>query len=71
MTQTALAVKMGLLVQVVKGIVQGRRAVTAKTALLLARALGTTPEFWLNLQNACDPWEAGKELGKERGASAC
>src|ERR1700689_3136020 len=62
MSQTALAEKMGLHVQVVNGIVQGRRAVTAKTALLLANALDTTPQFWLNLQNACDLWEAQKEL---------
>jgi addiction module HigA family antidote len=62
MTQTALAQKMGLHVQVVNGIVQGRRAVTAKTALLLAKALGTTPQFWLNLQNASDLWEAEREL---------
>ncbi|MGD0678947.1 MAG: HigA family addiction module antitoxin [Polyangiaceae bacterium] len=64
MTQTALAEKMGLRVQVVNGIVQGRRAVTAKTALLLAKALDTTPQFWLNLQNACDLWEAERELAK-------
>jgi antitoxin HigA-1 len=70
MTQTALAERMGLHVQVVNGIVQGRRAVTAKTALLLARALDTTPQFWLNLQNACDLWEAERELGgKGRTAS--
>jgi antitoxin HigA-1 len=31
-------------------IVRGRRGVTADTALRLARYLGTTPEFWLNLQ---------------------
>jgi addiction module HigA family antidote len=69
MSQTALAAKMGLHVQVVNGIVQGRRAVTAKTALLLAHALDTTPQFWLNLQNACDLWEAQKELG-DRGKTA-
>ncbi len=69
MSQTALAEKMGLHVQVVNGIVQGRRAVTAKTALLLAKALDTTPQFWLNLQNACDLWEAERELsGKTRRA---
>ena len=62
MSQTALAAKMGLHVQVVNGIVQGRRAVTAKTALLLAKALETTPLFWLNLQNACDLWAAEQEL---------
>jgi addiction module HigA family antidote len=68
MSQTALAEKMGLHVQVVSGIVQGRRAVTAKTALLLARALDTTPQFWLNLQNACDLWRpTGSSLARADG----
>ncbi|HZM00331.1 MAG TPA: HigA family addiction module antitoxin [Planctomycetota bacterium] len=31
-----------------------RRAVRPETAWLLAQALGTTPEFWLNLQAAHD-----------------
>lgn len=33
-------------------IVRHERGVTPETALLLARALDTTPQFWLNLQNA-------------------
>jgi antitoxin HigA-1 len=33
-------------------IVRGRRGVTADTALRLARYLGTTAQFWLNLQSA-------------------
>ena len=70
MGQTALAEKMGLHVQVVNGIVQGRRALTAKTALLLAKALDTTPQFWLNLKNACDLWEAERELAKAKRAGA-
>ena len=35
-------------------IVHGRRSITADTALRIARALGTTPEFWLNLQRRYD-----------------
>jgi addiction module HigA family antidote len=35
-------------------IVNGRRGVTAGTALRLARYFGTTPEFWMNLQAAYD-----------------
>jgi antitoxin HigA-1 len=35
-------------------IVHGKRAVTADTALRLARYLGTTPRFWLNLQAQYD-----------------
>ena len=35
-------------------IVNGRRGITAGTALRLARYFGTTPEFWMNLQAAFD-----------------
>lgn len=38
----------------VNEIVQGKRAVTADTALRLARYFGTTPRFWLNLQAQYD-----------------
>ncbi len=34
----------------VHDIVSRRRSDTADTALRIGRALGTTPEFWLNLQ---------------------
>jgi addiction module HigA family antidote len=34
--------------------VNGQRGVTADTALRLAKALGTTPDFWLNLQKQYD-----------------
>ena len=34
----------------ITSILNGSRAVTADTALRLSRYLGTTPEFWLNLQ---------------------
>ena len=36
--------------QRINEIVHGARAVTANTALRLARYFGTSPEFWLNLQ---------------------
>ncbi len=35
-------------------ILNGSSAITANTALLLAKALRTTPEFWLNLQTRYD-----------------
>lgn len=31
-------------------IIRGRRGITADTALRLARWLGTSPQFWMNLQ---------------------
>ncbi len=49
---TANRLAMELLVPVtrVNDIVRGKRAITADTALRLARYFGTTPQFWMNLQ---------------------
>jgi addiction module HigA family antidote len=41
------------------------RAVTADSALRLARYFGTTPEFWLNLQTSYDLSQAAAERGHE------
>ena len=38
----------------IKEILRGRRSITADTALRLGKALGMTPEFWLNLQRMYD-----------------
>ncbi len=38
----------------ISAIVNGERNVTADTALRLAKAFGTTPDFWLNLQKQYD-----------------
>jgi addiction module HigA family antidote len=62
LTQTALAARMGVTVQAVKAIIHGRRAITAETAIRLSRAVGATPQFWLNLQNATDLWHAARRL---------
>jgi antitoxin HigA-1 len=45
-------------------ILKGQRSITADTALRLARFFGTTPEFWLNLQNAYDLKITMQQLGK-------
>jgi addiction module HigA family antidote len=42
-------------------IVKGERAVTADTALRLARFFGTSPEFWVNLQAMHDLTKARRE----------
>lgn len=42
-------------------IMNGRRGVTPSTALRLAKALGTTPEFWLNGQLALDLYRASHD----------
>jgi addiction module HigA family antidote len=43
-------------------IVKGERAISADTALRLARYLGTSPEFWLGLQSDHDLEKAKDEL---------
>ena len=40
---------------------KGRRELTTSTALRLAKYLGTSPEFWINLQRNCDLYAAMKE----------
>jgi addiction module HigA family antidote len=68
LTQLGLAKKMGVDIQLVNGIVNGRRSVTAKTALLLAKVLKTSPEFWLNAQMAVDLSHAQHELAHDRNS---
>jgi antitoxin HigA-1 len=58
LTQGALAEKLGMSRVAVNEIVNGRRSVTPATALRLARAFETTPEFWLNGQLAVDLYKA-------------
>ena len=49
-TQYRLAKEMNVYPRKVNEIVQGKRAITADTALRLARFFGTSPEVWMNLQ---------------------
>jgi len=44
-------------------IVQGKRAITADTALRLGRYFGTTAEFWMNLQDKYELAKAREVLG--------
>ena len=46
-------------------IVNGQRAVSAATALRLARYFGTTPEFWVNMQGGHELSKARAEIGKQ------
>jgi len=50
LTQKALAMHVGVPLQRVNEIIRGKRGITPATAWLLAEALNTSPEFWLNLQ---------------------
>jgi antitoxin HigA-1 len=67
LSANALAQGIGVPANRISAIVAGDRNVTADTALRLARALGTTPEFWLNLQQSYELRlvEQDKESAKE------
>ncbi len=44
-------------------IILGERGITADTALRLAQWMGTTPEYWLNLQTMYELRKAEQEVG--------
>lgn len=50
MSQYRLAKDIGVDPRRIHAIVHGERAISADTALRLARLFNTTPQFWLNLQ---------------------
>ena len=54
MTQVELAERIRVLYVRVNELVNGKRRVTPSTALRLAKAFGTSPDFWLNGQLALD-----------------
>jgi len=64
MSQVQLAEKMNVSVQRINTLINGRRDMTAETAILLSRTLHTTPEFWMNLQVTWDLYKAEKALQK-------
>jgi addiction module HigA family antidote len=55
-TQSAFAQQLGISFPRLNDLIHGRRGVSTDTALRLAKVLGTSPELWLNLQQAWDLW---------------
>src|SRR5580704_3977209 len=58
LTQGVLAEAMGVQRKHVNELCNDRRAVTAPTALILARVFGNSADFWLNVQRRGDLWQA-------------
>ncbi len=52
MSRSALAKAIGVPAPRINDIVLCRRGITADTAMRLAAFIGTTPEFWINLQSS-------------------
>ena len=66
----ALAKALGVKPQSVNDIVLKKRGISAEMAVRLGRFLGTTPEFWMNLQSAYELSKVkaafGRRIGKIR-----
>ncbi len=74
-TSYALAKAIGVDPPRMYKIVAGERAITADTALRLARYFGTSPQYWLNLQTHYDleveEDRIGESIEKEVRPLAC
>lgn len=53
-SQVEFARHIGVSFKRINEIVNGRRAVTPESAWLFSKALGTSPQFWMNLQGTYD-----------------
>jgi len=51
LTQTALAKHIRVLPKTINEICRGKRGISAEMSMKLSKALGGSPQFWLNLQN--------------------
>ncbi len=63
-TITDAAQKLGITRKTLSQLVNGHMGVSAEMAVRLAKALNTTPELWLNLQQSYDLWLAEKAMRK-------
>jgi addiction module HigA family antidote len=57
-TQSELAVRLGISFPRLNEVIRGKRGVTPDTALRLARVVGMSADFWLGLQQDWDLWHA-------------
>lgn len=58
LTETALALHLGVSVNSINDLVCQRRSVSTAMARMLAAALSTTPRFWLDLRSDYELWQA-------------
>jgi addiction module HigA family antidote len=69
-SQAQFARAIGVSPMRVSHVIHGTRPVTAELALLFGRALGQSPQYWLNLQAAYDLKGAEAAIGKQLQAIA-
>jgi antitoxin HigA-1 len=62
MSQLELARRMGVPIQRVNTLINGKRDMSPETAILLAKVLKTSSQYWMNLQMNCDLYDAQRRL---------
>lgn len=62
LTVSAVAKQLGVDRKTVSRIVNGRAAISAQMAILLAKAFNTTPQLWMNMQSNYDLWHASQAM---------
>ena len=65
LSATRLAIRLAVPANRITGIVNGKRGISAETALRLARYFGNDAQFWMNLQTRYDLATAERERGAE------
>ncbi|MEQ1844871.1 MAG: HigA family addiction module antitoxin [Nitrospira sp.] len=70
LSQAQFARAIGVSPMRISHVVKGARPVTAELALLFGRALGQSPQYWLNLQAAHDLKTVEHAMGKRLRAVA-
>ena len=74
MTQVQLANRIHVSYSRVNEIIKRKRGITTDTALRLSALFGTTPQYWLSLQQDWDLWhtqrsKAAKEISRIRSVA--
>jgi addiction module HigA family antidote len=64
-TANALALRLRVPANRITMMIQGKRSITAETALRLGRYFGTSPQFWMNLQTKYDLDLAQDEVAEQ------
>ena len=70
LSQAQFARAIGVAPMRISHVINGARPVTADLALLFGRALGQSPQYWLNLQAAYDMKLAEQAMGSRLKAVA-
>ena len=65
LTVSSLAKAVGVSRQSINELLRERRGLSPEMALRLAKLFGNSPQFWLNVQQAVDLWEAEQTIHNE------